>query len=81
MEAHDQLEELVLDRATYEVKKDMGNKMAQIVYEGKWFTPLREAVQAFVDVTQQYVTGEVKFQLLRRKYHQSWNDFSIFFIQ
>ena len=38
--------ELVLDRATYEVKKDMGNKMAQIVYEGKWFTPLREAVQA-----------------------------------
>ena len=33
--------------------------MAQIVYEGKWFTPLREAVQAFVDVTQQYVTGEV----------------------
>jgi argininosuccinate synthase len=65
MEAHDQLEELVLDRATYEVKKDMGNKMAQIVYEGKWFTPLREAVQAFVDVTQQYVTGEVKFKLYK----------------
>ena len=64
MEAHDQLEELVLDRATYEVK-DMGNKMAQIVYEGKWFTPLREAVQAFVDVTQQYVTGEVKFKLYK----------------
>ncbi len=60
MEAHDQLEELVLDRATYETKKDMGNKFAQIVYEGKWFTPLREAIQAFVDVTQQYVTGEVK---------------------
>ena len=65
MEAHDQLEELVLDRATYEVKKDMGNEMAQIVYEGKWFTPLREAVQAFVDVTQQYVTGEVKFKLYK----------------
>lgn len=65
MEAHDQLEELVLDRATYEVKKDMGNKMAQIIYEGKWFTPLREAVQAFVDVTQQYVTGEVKFKLYK----------------
>lgn len=43
----------------------MGNKMAQIVYEGKWFTPLREAVQAFVDVTQQYVTGEVKFKLYK----------------
>ena len=65
MEAHQQLEELVLDRATMEVKKDMGNKLAQIVYEGKWFTPLREAVEAFVDVTQEYVTGEVKFKLYK----------------
>lgn len=65
MEAQQQLEELVLDRATMEVKKDMGNKMAQIVYEGKWFTPLREAVQAFVTSTQKYVTGEVKFQLYK----------------
>ncbi len=65
MEAHDQLEELVLDRATMEMKKEMGNKMAQIVYEGKWFTPLREAVQAFVESTQQYVTGEVKFKLYK----------------
>ena len=48
-----------------EVKKDMGNKMAQIVYEGKWFTPLREAVQAFVESTQKYVTGEVKFKLYK----------------
>ncbi|MCI8890742.1 MAG: argininosuccinate synthase [Eubacterium sp.] len=65
MEAQQQLEELVLDRATMEVKKDMGNKMAQIVYEGKWFTPLREAVQAFVESTQKYVTGEVKFRLYK----------------
>lgn len=65
MEAHEQLEELVLDRATMEVKKDMANKMAQIVYEGKWFTPLREAVQAFVESTQEYVTGEVKFKLYK----------------
>ena len=65
MEAHRQLEELVLDRATMDVKKDMGNKMAQIVYEGKWFTPLREAVQAFVESTQTYVTGEVKFKLYK----------------
>ena len=43
----------------------MGNKMAQIVYEGKWFTPLREAVQAFVTSTQKYVTGEVKFKLYK----------------
>ena len=65
MEAHQQLEELILDRATMEAKKDMGNKMAQIVYEGKWFTPLREAVQAFVTSTQEYVTGEVKFKLYK----------------
>ena len=65
MEAHRQLEELILDRATMEAKKDMGNKMAQIVYESKWFTPLREAVQAFVTSTQEYVTGEVKFKLYK----------------
>jgi argininosuccinate synthase len=65
MEAHQQLEELVLDRATMETKKTMADKMAQIVYEGKWFTPLREAVQAFVESTQEYVTGEVKFKLYK----------------
>ena len=65
MEAQQQLEELVLDRATMEVKKDLANKLAQIVYEGKWFTPLREAVQAFITSTQKYVTGEVKFKLYK----------------
>ena len=65
MEAHQQLEELILDRDTYAVKKDMANKFAEIVYEGKWFTPLREAVQAFIEVTQKYVTGEVKFKLYK----------------
>lgn len=65
MEAHQQLEELILDRATYTVKKEMANKFADIVYEGKWFTPLREAIQAFIDSTQQYVTGEVKFKLYK----------------
>ena len=64
-EAHQQLEELILDRDAYAVKKDMGNKFAQIVYEGKWFSPLREAVQAFVESTQKYVTGEVKFKLYK----------------
>ena len=64
-EAHQQLEELVLDRATTEVKKDMGNKLSQVVYEGKWYTPLREAIQAFVESTQKYVTGEVKFKLYK----------------
>ena len=65
MEAHQQLEELILDRDTYTMKKDMGNKLADIVYEGKWFTPLREAVQAFIESTQKYVTGEVKFKLYK----------------
>ena len=65
MEAHDQLEELVLDRDTMNLKKDLGNRLAQIVYEGKWFTPIREAIQAFVESTQQYVTGEVKFKLYK----------------
>ncbi len=65
MEAHKQLEELVLDRATMEAKKDMGNKMSQVVYEGKWFTPLCDAIRAFVASTQEYVTGEVKFKLYK----------------
>ena len=65
MEAHQQLEELILDRETLETKKKLGSQFAQIVYEGKWFTPLREAIQAFVESTQKYVTGEVKFQLYK----------------
>ncbi|MDD6441001.1 MAG: argininosuccinate synthase, partial [bacterium] len=65
MEAQKQLEELVLDRATMDMKKDVGNRLAQIVYEGKWFTPLCEAIQAFVKSTQKYVTGEVKFKLYK----------------
>ena len=64
-EAHQQLEELVLDRDTTTMKLDMGNKFAQIVYEGKLFTPLREAVQAFIEKTQEKVTGEVKFKLYK----------------
>lgn len=65
MEAHTQLEELILDRATITAKKEIGNRFADLVYEGKWFTPLREAYQAFVDVTQEYVTGEVKLKLYK----------------
>ena len=65
MEAHDQLEELCLDRETMETKKKLGSQFAQVVYEGKWFTPLREAIQAFVESTQKYVTGEVKFKLYK----------------
>jgi argininosuccinate synthase len=65
MEAHQQLEELILDRETLAAKKDVANHFASLVYEGKWFTPLREAYQAFVDTTQEYVTGEVKLKLYK----------------
>ena len=65
MAAHQQLEELILDRATMEVKKNLANKLAQVVYEGKWFTPLCKAINAFVDATQETVTGEVKLRLYK----------------
>lgn len=65
MEAHEQLEELILDRDTLSAKKEIANRFANLVYEGKWFAPLREAYQAFVDVTQEYVTGEVKLKLYK----------------
>ena len=65
MEAHQQLEELILDRDTYAMKKEIGSRFASLVYEGKWFTPLRLAEQAFIEETQKYVTGQVKFKLYK----------------
>ncbi len=65
MEAHTQLEELILDRDTLSLKKELSNRFANLVYEGKWFTPLREALQAFVTSTQERVTGEVRFKLYK----------------
>jgi len=65
MEAHQQLEELILDRDTFAMKKEMGSRFASLVYEGKWFTPLRQAEQAFIEKTQEYVTGVVKFKLYK----------------
>ncbi len=64
-EAHQQLEELILDRDTYEEKDEIAHKFASLIYEGKWFTPLREAEQAFIESTQQYVTGEVRLALYK----------------
>jgi argininosuccinate synthase len=65
MEAHTQLEELILDRDTLSLKKELSNRFANLLYEGKWFTPLREALQAFVEKTQERVTGEVKLKLYK----------------
>ena len=65
MAAHAQLEELILDKETMNMKKDVGNRFADIVYSAKWFSPLREACQAFVESTQKYVTGECKMKLYK----------------
>ncbi len=65
LEAHQQLEELVLDRDTMAFKKTIDNRFADLVYEGKWFTPLCDALRAFVTSTQEYVTGETKMKLYK----------------
>ena len=64
-EAHQQLEELCLDRETTIEKEIIAKKFAELIYEGKWFSPLREAEQAFIESTQKYVTGTVKLGLYK----------------
>ena len=63
--AHNKLEELCLDRDTFHYKQQIGLKFAELVYYGQWFTPLREALSAFVESTQQTVTGDVKLKLYK----------------
>ena len=63
--AHQDLEELCLDRETQHFKQQVALKFADIVYNGLWFTPLRESLSAFVDETQKNVTGEIKLKLYK----------------
>lgn len=63
MAAHRELEALTLDRATQHYKQKLALDYAELVYDGKWFTPLREALDAFVDRTQRHVTGKVRLKL------------------
>ena len=63
--AHDVLETLCLDKATQHYKQQIALKFADIVYDGQWYTPLREALSAFVDKTQETVTGDVKLKLYK----------------
>ena len=63
--AHADLEELCLDKATHHFKQSIALKFADLVYNGEWFTPLRESLSAFVDKTQETVTGEVKLKLYK----------------
>lgn len=63
--AHDVLETICLDKATQHYKQQIALKFADIVYDGQWYTPLREALSAFVDKTQETVTGDVKLKLYK----------------
>ena len=63
--AHSQLEDLVLDRETAHYKSLIADKYSEVVYYGQWFSPLREALDAFVESTQKYVTGSVKVKLYK----------------
>lgn len=63
--AHDILETLCLDRETMHYKMLVSQKFAEVVYFGQWYTPLREALSAFVDKTQETVTGDVKLKLYK----------------
>jgi argininosuccinate synthase len=63
--AHEWLEQLVLDRDTLAYKLLVGQRYAQMVYDGLWFTPLRQALDAFVDSTQTVVTGAVTLKLYK----------------
>lgn len=63
--AHNKLEELCLEKDTYHYKQLVSIKFGELVYDGKWYHPLREALSAFVDETQQTVTGDVKMKLYK----------------
>lgn len=63
--AHEMLEQITLDRDTQHLKQQLSTKFSELVYFGQWFTPCREALSAFVDKTQETVTGEVKLKLYK----------------
>ena len=63
--AHRELEYLTLDRATFHFKEGVAIRYAELVYDGMWFSQLREALAAFVDETQKSVTGTVKLKLYK----------------
>ena len=63
--AHDVLETITLDRDTQHYKEIIAHRFAELVYFGQWYTPLREALSAFVDKTQETVTGDVKLKLYK----------------
>ena len=78
--AHGELESITLDRLTMHHKRLMAEKYAELVYDGNWFTPLREALDAYVDVTQQTVTGKVRLKLYKGNIYPAgvWSDYTLY---
>jgi argininosuccinate synthase len=62
---HKELEKLVLDKETFRFKQDISNKVANLIYDGLWYSPLFESLTAFVDATQKNVTGEIEIELYK----------------
>ena len=79
-EAHKYLETITLDKMTAHKKEELAMTFADLVYNGQWFTPLREALSAFVDKTQETVTGSVKLKLYKGNIIKAgvWSDYSLY---
>ncbi|MBQ7623869.1 MAG: argininosuccinate synthase [Clostridia bacterium] len=78
--AHEALESITLDKLTLHEKQKIAITFAELVYNGQWFTPLREALSAFVDKTQEKVTGKVKLKLYKGNIIKAgvWSDYSLY---
>lgn len=78
--AHNYLETVTLDKLTAHKKQELAITFADLVYNGQWFTPLREALTAFVNKTQEHVTGKVKLKLYKGNIIKAgvWSDWSLY---
>lgn len=78
--AHNYLETICLDKMTYHKKKELAITFAELVYNAQWYTPLREALSAFVDKTQEKVTGSVKLKLYKGNIIKAgvWSNYSLY---
>ena len=78
--AHDYLETITLDKMTAHKKAELALTFADLVYNGQWYTPLREALSAFVDKTQERVSGKVKLKLYKGNIIKAgvWSDYSLY---
>ncbi|MBE7027691.1 MAG: argininosuccinate synthase [Ruminococcaceae bacterium] len=78
--AHEVLETICLDRDTQHYKQQVAIKFADLVYNGQWYTPLREALSAFVDSTQETVTGDVKLKIYKGNIINAgvWSPYSLY---